>query len=43
MNIILASKWFAFPPHIIKHAVEGLETLATWVALAIEWLTREFL
>lgn len=43
MNIILVSKWFAFPPHILRHAVEGLQTLAMWIEIAIAWLTREFI
>jgi hypothetical protein len=42
-EVIIFLKWFAFPPHIVKHAVEGLETLAGWIVVALEWLTREFL
>jgi hypothetical protein len=41
--VIIFLKWFAFPPHIVKHVAEGLETLAGWIVVALEWLTREFL
>jgi hypothetical protein len=36
-------KWFAFPPHIVRHVVEGLQTLAMWIEQALEWISRELL
>ena len=36
-------RWFAFPPHIVHHVVDGLITLADWIATALEWITRELL
>lgn len=43
VNIILASKWFAWPPQIVKHVIDGLATLGDWIVIAIAWLTREFM
>lgn len=43
MMMIVFLKWFAFPPHIVHHVVEGLQTLASWIEEALAWITREFM
>lgn len=43
MSIILASKWFGWPPHWIHDVVKGLEDIVMVLTIIIEWITREWL